>query len=689
MAKNLVIVESPAKAKTIQHYLGSSYKVIASNGHVRDLPKSQIGVDTKNDFEPKYITIRGKADLVKQLKKEASLASKVYLATDPDREGEAISWHLATLLGLPLDAKNRITFNEITKNAVQSSLKNARTIDTALVDAQQARRILDRLVGYEISPVLWKKVRKGLSAGRVQSAALKLLSDRENEIADFTAQEYWTIDAVFTKAKAKGQVAAKLTRKDGEKVEIGDEVASKIMLSQIQGAVPFAVTDIKNGTRSRKAPLPFTTSTLQQEASKRLGLSPQKTMQIAQQLYEGIDFGSGLAGLITYLRTDSTRISDEAKDSAVAYIEKAFGRAYIGQAVKAASTKRIQDAHEAIRPTAVDRTPESMEPYLNRDQNRLYKLIYERFLASQMAAAQYDTLQITIESAGIEFVSSGARMTFAGFMKVYKEQDEEREKYETIDGLKVGDRLDLSELKDEQHFTQSPSRFTEATLIKALEENGVGRPSTYAPIIGTLTARTYITKEKKLLYVTELGQVVNRLMCQSFKSVVDIGFTAEMESRLDSIEEDKADWKKIVGDFYQDFSPMVQKAAKEVEKIKIADPVTDVICDKCGRNMVLKTGRFGKFYACPGFPECRNTKAYIETIGVHCPDCGQPLLIRRSKKGRVFYGCSAYPTCQFVSWDKPVEKKCPKCGAYMVEKTGKKSRVVCSSCSYSEDSKNK
>ncbi len=686
MAKNLVIVESPAKAKTIQKFLGANYEVLASNGHVRDLPKSQLGVDIEHGFAPKYITIRGKGDLVSQLKKEAKKVDHVYLATDPDREGEAISWHLAYVLGLPEKATQRITFNEITKEAVKKSLKQARQIDQNLVDAQQARRVLDRIVGYQISPVLWKKVRKGLSAGRVQSAALKLLCDRENEIQDFVQEEFWSIEARFVKKKAKGVLSARLNRVNGEKIRIGNEQESADWIEKIRQAGDFLVKDIKNGKRSRKAPLPFTTSTLQQEASKRLNFTPQKTMQIAQQLYEGVTVNGNMVGLITYLRTDSTRIAQEAHEAALEMIARQYGPQYVGQVRTENGGRRIQDAHEAIRPTYVSYAPVQIQESLTKDQFRLYKLIYERFIASRMAPAQYDTIQTILEKDGFEFISSGSKLSFAGFLQVYKEVEEEQEQYETIDGLMPGDMVQLKKIEGQQHFTQPPARYTEAALVKALEENGVGRPSTYAPTISTLIARTYVAKEKKMLYVTELGMLVNQMLSQYFAEIVDIQFTASMESQLDEVEEGKVQWQEILAGFYKGFEPLVEKASKELEKVQLQEEVTDKICEKCGRNMVLRTGRFGKFYACPGFPECRNTKPFQELLDVPCPICGAPVQVCKSRKGRVFYGCSRHPECQFISWDKPVAKKCPRCGGYMVEKKGKNTRFVCASkeCGYSE-----
>ena len=684
MAKNLVIVESPAKAKTIQKFLGSNYEVIASNGHVRDLPKSKIGVDVANGFEPQYITIRGKGDLVNQLKKEAQKADRVYLATDPDREGEAISWHLAQVLDLPAKTTRRITFNEITKNAVVGSVKKARDIDQNLVDAQQARRVLDRIVGYEISPILWRKVQKGLSAGRVQSAALRILCDRESEIQDFVQEEYWTIEADFVKDGAKGSLHARLSMLDNEKIKIENESSAGKLVERIQSCGQFAVKEIKHGKRLRKEPLPFTTSTLQQDASHRLSFTPQKTMQIAQQLYEGVAVKGGTVGLITYLRTDSTRVAEEAHEAAVEEIRRQFGEEYVGPVRTDNANRRVQDAHEAIRPTYVSYAPKSIQEYLTPDQYKLYKLIYERFMASRMAPAEYDTLQITLEKNGIEFVSAGSKLSFPGFLKMYPEGKEEP--FAMISGLAEGDEVRIDHIEGQQHFTQPPARYTEASLVRAMEENGIGRPSTYAPTIATLVNRNYVTKEKKVLYVTELGMTVNQAMSQYFSNISDVRFTASMEEKLDAVEEGNVKWKNILQEFYTDFEPQVKKASAEMEKVKPQEIVTDIICDKCGRNMVLRNGRFGKFYACPGFPECRNTKPYQELINVPCPKCGKPLQQLRSRKGRVFFGCTGHPECDFVSWDRPVNKKCPKCGSYMVLKTGRYSRLCCSSesCKYSE-----
>ncbi|MBC8544880.1 type I DNA topoisomerase [Bianquea renquensis] len=686
MAKNLVIVESPAKAKTIKKFLGSSYQVVASNGHVRDLPKSQMGVDLDHDFEPKYITIRGKGELLSQLKKEVKKADKVYLATDPDREGEAISWHLKYALNLDQIPTQRITFNEITKEAVKGAIKQARDIDMNLVNAQQARRILDRVVGYQISPVLWKKVKKGLSAGRVQSAALKLLCDREDEIADFIQEEFWSIEAQFGKCKAKGHLGAKLTAIDKAKVHIENGKDSASIIERIRGAGDFLVEDMKKGKRSRKAPLPFTTSTLQQEASKRLNFTPQKTMRIAQQLYEGVEVkGAGQVGLITYLRTDSVRIAEEAHNAAVLFIEETYGREYAGEKKEPEKKGRIQDAHEAIRPTyATDYLPAKVEDSLSRDQFRLYKLIWERFMASRMSPAEYETYQVKLVKNEFEFTASGSRIRFPGFLKVYQEQEEEKETYESIEGLEIGDQVQLKKIEGLQHFTQPPARYTEASLVKALEENGVGRPSTYAPTIGILLTRNYIAKEKKSLFVTELGTIVNQIISEYFKDIVDIHFTAQMEESLDHVEEGTEEWKQVLRDFYVDFAPLVEVAMEKLEKVTIQDEVTDVICEKCGRNMVLKYGRFGKFYACPGFPECRNAKPYFEAIDAKCPLCGGQIQMKKTKKGRLYYGCENNPECGFMSWDKPTDQTCPECGSMLYEKVGKKRKLICSKedCGY-------
>ncbi len=690
MARNLVIVESPAKAKTIKKFLGSSYQVIASNGHVRDLPKSQLGIDIENDFEPKYITIRGKGELLAQLRKEVQKSDKIYLATDPDREGEAISWHLYQVLNLAEKKTRRITFNAITKDVVKGALKNARDIDENLVDAQQARRVLDRIVGYQISPILWKKVKKGLSAGRVQSATLKLVCDREEEIRNFTEEEFWSIDGLFKKENAKGKLKARLNLVEGEKPTISSKDEAGEMQTRIRNTASFVVDEIRHGHRSRKQPLPFTTSTLQQEASSRLNFTPAKTMQIAQQLYEGVDVkGHGTIGLITYLRTDSTRISEEAKESAFAQIEALYGKEYVGEdsGRKKTENTRIQDAHEAIRPTYCDIQPSEVEGSLTRDQFRLYRLIWERFMASMMRPAEYDTMLVRILGEGLEFSASGSRQTFAGFLRVYNDGAEEESELKSIEGLAKGDSLVLTDIEPEQHFTQPPARYTEASLVREMEENGLGRPSTYAPTIATILGRGYVTKEKKALYVTELGDLVDQIIAEYFTEIVDVGFTALMETRLDSVEEGKMPWKQVIREFYERFEPEVTEAMEKLEKVELKDEETDEICEKCGRHMVLKLGRYGKFYACPGFPECRNAKPYFEFIDAHCPDCGGRLQIKRTRKGRIYYGCEKYPDCSYMSWDRPTDETCPKCGERLYEKGGRTRRLFCKAegCGYTRE----
>ncbi len=655
MAHYLVIVESPAKVKTIKKFLGSSYSVAASNGHVRDLPKSQLGIDVEHDYEPKYITIRGKGDILANLRKEAKKADKVYLATDPDREGEAISWHLATALKLDDKKMRRITFNEITKNAVKASLKAPRGIDMNLVDAQQARRILDRMVGYRISPVLWAKVKRGLSAGRVQSVALRLIADREAEIDAFIPEEYWTLDAILHVKGEKRPLTAKFYGTENQKITI----SSKEQLDQIVKEIEnenYQVTDVKKGERVRKAPLPFTTSTLQQEAAKVLNFGTQKTMRIAQQLYEGIDIkGNGTVGVITYLRTDSTRISEEADANARAYIEEHYGKEYVAAGTAAKKTeKKIQDAHEAIRPTDISRTPASLKESLSRDQFRLYQLIWKRFAASRMQPAKYETISVKISAGSYRFTVATSKIVFDGFRSVYTEADEEKEESNVlVNGLSLDTELKKESFDTKQHFTQPPAHFTEATLVKTLEELGIGRPSTYAPTISTILGRRYITKEAKNLYITEIGEVVNNIMKQSFPSIVDENFTANMEGLLDMVEEGKVAWKEVIRNFYPDLEEAVQVAEKELESVKIEDEVTDVICEECGRNMVVKYGPHGKFLACPGFPECKNTKPYLEKIGVPCPICGKEVVIRKTKKGRKYYGCENNPECDFMSWQRP------------------------------------
>jgi DNA topoisomerase-1 len=683
MAKYLVIVESPAKVKTIKKFLGKNYEVAASNGHVRDLPKSQLGIDVENGFEPKYITIRGKGDVLANLRKEVKKAEKVYLATDPDREGEAISWHLSKALKLTEDKMLRISFNEITKNAVKTSLKEARDIDLDLVDAQQARRMLDRMVGYRISPLLWVKVKRGLSAGRVQSVALRIISDREEEINAFIPEEYWSLDAHLAIAGEKKLLCAKFHGDETGKQTIHSREELDLILKQIKD-VPFVVVDVKKSERTKKAPLPFITSTLQQEASKALNFSTQKTMRLAQQLYEGIDIkGQGTIGLITYLRTDSVRISEEADASARVYIKDNYGETYVATTETEKKGKaKIQDAHEAIRPSDIIRTPVTVKESLSRDQFRLYQLIWKRFVASRMSNAKYETTSITIGACAYRFRVSASKIIFDGFMSVYtNDEDEKSENNMLLKSIDKESKLSLNELEEKQHFTQPPAHYTEASLVKALEELGIGRPSTYAPTITTLLSRRYIVKEAKNLYLTELGEVVNSIMTEAFPTIVDEHFTANMESLLDKVEEGSIAWKTVVSNFYPDLDEAVKKAEKELEKVNIEDEVTDVICEECGRNMVIKYGPHGRFLACPGFPDCRNTKPYLEKIGVDCPKCGKEVVLRKTKKGRKYYGCEDNPECDFMSWQKPSKEKCPKCGGYMTEKGNK---LVCAQeqCGY-------
>ena len=683
MAHYLVIVESPAKVKTIKKFLGSSYTVAASQGHVRDLPKSSLGIDIEHDYEPKYITIRGKGDILAALRKEVKKSDKVFLATDPDREGEAISWHLAAALKLDKKKMRRITFNEITKNAVKASLKAARDIDMNLVDAQQARRILDRMVGYRISPLLWAKVKRGLSAGRVQSVALRLVADREDEINAFIPEEYWTLDAVLKVKGEKRPLTAKFYGTDKKKMTIRSEEELNEILKQVENA-DFKITDIKTSERIRRAPLPFTTSTLQQEAAKALNFGTQKTMRIAQQLYEGVDIkGNGTVGVITYLRTDSTRIADEADASARAYISSVYGDEYAAEGQESKNDgKKIQDAHEAIRPTDISRTPASLKESLTRDQFRLYQLIWKRFAASRMAPARYESTSVKIGAGDYCFAVAASKLLFEGFRSVYTEADEEKEESNVLVGGPTMDSVLTKESLDpKQHFTQPPAHYTEASLVKTMEELGIGRPSTYAPTISIILGRRYVTKEAKNLYLTEIGEVVNNIMKQSFPSIVDVNFTANMEGLLDMVEEGKVEWKEIIRNFYPDLDEAVKKAEEELESVKIEDEVTDVICEECGRNMVIKYGPHGKFLACPGFPECRNTKPYLEKIGVPCPVCGKDVVVRKTKKGRKYYGCEDNPECEFMSWQKPSTEKCPECGGYMVEKGNK---LVCANekCGY-------
>ena len=671
MAKYLVIVESPAKVKTIKKFLGANYEVMASNGHVRDFPKSQLGFDVEHNYEPKYITIRGKGDILAKLRKEAKKADKVYLATDPDREGEAISWHLSQALKLDEKKMYRITFNEITKTAVKESIKHARLINQDLVDAQQARRMLDRMVGYRISPILWAKVKRGLSAGRVQSVALRLVADREEEIEAFVPEEYWSLDAHFAVKGEKKPLTAKFYGTSKGKLEIHSRQEMDQILEGLKGA-SFAVTEVKNKERARKAPLPFTTSTLQQEASRTLGFSTVKTMRLAQQLYEGIDIeGQGTVGIITYLRTDSTRISDEAAQAAASYIKETYGDDYLSQEKEKKEKKekdgdkKIQDAHEAIRPTDIRRLPVGIKESLSRDQFRLYQLIWKRFTASRMADAKYHIVSVKIDSRSSVpegesycFTVSASTVAFDGFMSVYVQDEEEKGENATlVKALGKDSVLELKELEDKQHFTQPPAHYTEAALVKTLEEYGIGRPSTYAPTISTILARRYVAKEGRNLYLTEIGEVVNYMMKQAFPTVVETDFTANVESLLDRVEDGTVNRKTVVSNFYPDLDEAVNKAEAELEKVKIEDEVSDVVCEQCGRNMVVKYGPHGKFLACPGFPECRNTKPYLEKIGVACPKCGKDIVLRRSSKGRKFYSCEGYPECDYVSWKKPKEAK--------------------------------
>ena len=681
MAKNLVIVESPAKVKSIHKFLGSNYTVKASMGHVRDLPKSQMGIDVENGCTPKYITIRGKGELLADLRKSARSADTIYLATDPDREGEAISWHLMAALKEPEEKFKRISFNEITKSAVKASLKSPRNIDMDLVNAQQARRIIDRLVGYEISPILWEKVKRGLSAGRVQSVALKIIADREQEINDFIPQEYWTIDAFFGVPGSKKTLEASFYGNSKKMTVASKEEVDKI-IAEVKASSPV-VSEVKNGERTKKAPFPFTTSTLQQEASKKLNFSTLKTMRIAQQLYEGVTIkGQGTVGLISYLRTDSTRISDEARAMAETFINDEYGKEYLGvYKENKRSGSRVQDAHEAIRPTDINRLPVDIKDSLTRDQARLYQLIWERFTASQMADAVYSTQSVKVKTGKYVFNASASQIKFKGFQSVYSIDDEKSKALSVVP--KTGDELKLSNITPEQHFTQPPAHFTEASLVKALEELGVGRPSTYAPTISTILARRYVTKEQKNIFITELGEVVNDIMKKSFPMIVDESFTANLETLFDGIEAGEDDWHTVVENFYPDLDIMVKKAHDELDKVKIEDEVTDEVCELCGANMVIKYGSHGKFLACPRFPECRNTKPYYEKTGIKCPLCGKDVVIKRTRKGRKYYGCIDNPDCGFMSWQKPSDKKCPKCGSYMVEK-GK--NLVCANneCGHKE-----
>ena len=680
--KTLVIVESPSKAKTIGKYLGSSYKVVASVGHVRDLPKSKLGINIENDFEPEYIAIRGKGDLIKELKKEAKAAGKIYLATDPDREGEAISWHLAFLLGIDATQPCRIVFNEITKDAIKNAVKNPRPIDLKLVDAQQARRVLDRLVGYQISPLLWRKIRRGLSAGRVQSAALKIICDRENLIRNFVPKEYWNINAVFKKGKS---FTAKLTEQDGKKLTVENGQQASDIVKELESG-KYTVSQIVRKERARKPFAPFTTSSLQQDAANKIGFTTKRTMMVAQQLYEGVEIkGQGTVGLVTYIRTDSVRISQEAKAAAHKYIETNFGKQYAANNIYTNKKKDIQDAHEAIRPSRIELDPEAIKDSLTKEQYSLYKLIWSRFLASQMAAAVFDSMQVSIENGRYGLKASGSKLIFDGYQKVYSPNlDEDKDKL--LPELSEGEELEAKEVTSEQKFTEPPSRFTEASLVKDLEDKNIGRPSTYAPIIATLLERKYINREKKTLVPTDLGFLVTDLMEQYFKEIVDAGFTAEMEDKLDDIEAKDLNWKQVVRDFYGPFKEELEVADKAIEKVKLEDRLSGDICELCGKPMAIKTGRFGEFLACTGYPDCKNTKAIVKTINVKCPDCGGDIVAKRGRSGKVFYGCSNYPECNRAFWYKPVDRKCPQCGELLLEKHTKNTKYVCSNdkCGYRE-----
>ena len=680
--KTLVIVESPSKAKTIGKYLGSSYKVVASVGHVRDLPKSKLGIDIENDFEPQYIAIRGKGDLIKELKKEAKQAGKIYLATDPDREGEAISWHLAFLLGIDPQTPCRIVFHEITKDAIKNAVKHPRPIDLKLVDAQQARRVLDRLVGYQISPLLWRKIRRGLSAGRVQSAALKIICDREKQIQDFVPKEYWNIGAVFQKEK---KFTARLAEYKGKKLVVENGQQAENVIADLK-AGQFTVESITKKERSRKPFAPFTTSSLQQDASTKLGFTTKKSMMVAQQLYEGVEVkGHGTVGLVTYIRTDSVRISDEAKAAARSYIQENFGQNYIGNNVFSNKKKDIQDAHEAIRPSNISMDPESIKDSLTKDQYNLYRLIWTRFLASQMAAAVFDSMQVGIRNGDYLLKASGSKLLFDGFQKVYNpNMDEDKDSF--LPPLEEGEKLKAQKITSEQKFTEPPSRFTEASLVKDLEEKNIGRPSTYAPIIATLLERKYVLRQKKTLLPTDLGFLVTDMMEEYFKEIVDTGFTAEMEDKLDDVEVKDLDWKDIIRDFYGTLEKELKVADEAIEKVQIEEQITDEVCELCGKPMAIKSGRFGEFLACTGYPECKNTKAIVQTIDVKCPDCGGDIVVKRGKSGKVFYGCSNYPDCKKAFWYKPTNQKCPQCGSLLLERKTKSSQLACSNdqCGYKE-----
>ena len=688
MGQKLVIVESPAKAKTIAKYLGKNYTVEASMGHVRDLPKSKLGVDIEDNFNPKYITIRGKGELIDKLRKLAKKADKVYLATDPDREGEAISWHLANILKINEDEECRIVFNEITKTAVKGSIKQARKINLNLVDAQQARRILDRLVGYEISPILWRNVKWGLSAGRVQSVALRLICDRENEIKAFEPKEYWTVDCIMKKERKRFPI--KLVSKDGKKIEINTKEDADSIIKDIEDD-KFIVEAIKKGKKNKNPLPPFTTSTLQQDANKKLNFMTKRTMSIAQALYEGVDIkGHGTVGLITYMRTDSVRISEEAQNNALKFIEEEYGKEYLPENPRVYKGKKnIQDAHEAIRPTYIDITPEIAKDSLTPEQFKLYSLIWKRFMASQMATCIMNTNSITIANGEYKFKASGSTVEFDGFMKLYEYAAKEEEDSVTLPTLEVNEELKKHSIEGVQHFTQPPARYTEASFVKLMEEKGIGRPSSYVPTISTLLSRDYVNREKKNLFPTELGFIVNNIMSEYFKQIVDVDFTADMERNLDNVEEGSEEWRKVVAEFFNPLKVAIDKAEKEVSKVVIEDKVSDVQCDKCGRMMVIKKGRYGEFLACPGYPECKNVKPIVEELDVPCPECGKKIVVKKSKRGKKFFGCSGYPDCKFVSWNEPVKDKCPECNSYMVKKYSKKTGdyIQCSNseCGYKKE----
>lgn len=694
MAKKLVVVESPAKAKTIKKYLGRGYTVEASMGHIRDLPKSQLGVNIEDNFEPKYITIRGKGELLAKLRKAAKTSDKVYLATDPDREGEAISWHLSHLLGIKENEPCRIEFNEITKDAVKNAIKNPRPINQNLVDAQQARRILDRLVGYKISPLLWRKVRKGLSAGRVQSVASKIICEREREIEAFKPDEYWNLKGIFISSKNKQSFEAQLHSKGKKKIDLKSKQEVDQVLAAIKGE-DYTVTKVQKGSRKRSAPPPFTTSTMQQEASRKLGFTTKKTMMLAQQLYEGVDVkGEGSVGLITYMRTDSTRVSDQALAEVRTIIQEKFGKDYVpSKANIFRSKKGSQDAHEAIRPTSVRYSPKDLQSSLKRDQLRLYTLIYNRFMASQMKPALYETLTVNISAGEYIFRASGSRKVFPGYTALYMEGNDEgkEEKDIMLPDLEEGEKLELKEYKSEQKFTQPPARYTEASLVRALEDMGIGRPSTYAPTISTIISRGYVVRDARILYPTDLGFIVNDLMDKYFPKIMEYKFTAAMEEKLDKIEEGEVNWRDLLNEFYPSFTDYLSHAEQDIGKIEIKDEESDVVCEKCGANMVIKTGRYGKFLACPNFPKCRNTKPIVEEINIPCPKCSAQIVVRKSKRGRKFYGCSNYPECDFVSWDMPIKDPCPKCGALMTEKSsranGKTVQCTNKECGYTKGKK--